>query len=226
MESLKLLLWVVINPFYNLWLILLESVVLGRYSWWWHLRVGLLLFYLHDSPYRVIRREALQMPIRIENLIYGETPVLTAKKVLERLSPSADDILIDLGCGRGQVVFAAHYLFGVEAIGIDIIPTFIRRASRLSRWMGISQKVRFIRENLAWIPDELLQRATILYLAGTTFDDEQMQRIGVRLEGARPGAKLITLSEEFHSPLYKIVGSDSFQFTWGRSEVYFHQKIR
>lgn len=225
MESLWLLFWVAVNPFYNLWLILLESVILGRYLWWWRLRIGLLLFYLHDSPYSVIKREGAQTPVRVENLTYGETPVLSAGKILSRLSPSSEDTLIDLGCGRGQVVFAAHCLFGMEAIGIDIIPTFVSRGARISVWMGTSQKVRFIKENLAWIPDELLQRATIFYLSGTTFDDEQMEKIVARLERARLGTRLITLSEELKSPLYRVEGSDSFDFTWGRSEVYFHRKV-
>lgn len=217
-----LLFWAIVNPFYNLWLILLEAVALGRYLWWWRLRIGLI--FLQGNPYRVIKREGARTPVRMENLIYGETPVLSVKKILERLSPSAEDTLIDLGCGRGLVVFAAHYLFGMETIGIDIIPTFISRGAKLAIWMGTSKTV-FIRENLAWVSDELLERATIFYLAGTTFDDEQMEKIVARLERARPGTKLITLSEAFPSPLYTIVGSGSFRFTWGRSDVYFHEKV-
>ncbi|MCS6886295.1 MAG: class I SAM-dependent methyltransferase [Acidobacteriota bacterium] len=224
MRLLELLFFAITNPIYNAWLLVLEVCTFAGHWWWWKLRLKLLLLYLPEGPYRLAMREASKVGLAQENLIYGETPCLTVKKILERISPSAKDVLLDLGCGRGLVVLTSYYCFGMSAVGIDILPSFVERGRKLVGWLA-DTKVEFIEADIRNLPDEMLDAATVVYLASTTFDDEQMQRIVTCLERAKAGTRLITLSEAFPSPAYRLIYSEEFYFSWGKTEVYFHEKI-
>lgn len=48
------------------------------------------------------------------------TPQFVVDAMLENASPTADEILCDVGCGDGRVVIAAAKKYGCRAIGIEI----------------------------------------------------------------------------------------------------------
>jgi SAM-dependent methyltransferase len=212
------------NPIYNLVLGVKECFHYGRYRWWWKLRSRLFLLYLLDSPFNVIKREGPRAAVAIENLIYGETPCLTMKKILREIDLSPEDHFVDLGCGRGLTAFFVHFYYGIPVTGIEIIPTFILRAQKLTKHWGI-KKIRFLRENLAWVTKEQLQPGTIFYLTSTTFGEELLDKIVLRLETLPIGVRLITLSEAIPSDQFRLLSNKTYYFSWGRTEVYFHEKI-
>lgn len=63
----------------------------------------------------------------------------------ERLSPGH---AIDLGCGTGtNVIYLAQH--GWQAVGVDFIPSAIRLARRKAKQAGVTERVRFIRADVA-----------------------------------------------------------------------------
>jgi hypothetical protein len=221
---LKLLFIALTNPFYNLGLGLWELSVFWRFGWWWRLRALLFIYYFADSPFAVVKREGPRLPVPLQNLIYGETPCISIQKILLELNPGSDDCFVDLGCGRGLSVFFARQYLNIPAIGIELVPTFVSRAQKIARRLKLSG-VEFIRENLSWIVAEQIGRGTIFYLAGTAFDDELLNKIATRLETLPPGVRLITLSEPFPSPLFRVTAIKSCYFSWGKTEVYYQEKL-
>ena len=223
-QFFKLLLIGITNPFYNLGLGALELSRFWRCGWWWRLRALLFLFYLADSPFAVIRREGPRAPVRVENLVYGETPCLTMQKILAELRPDSNDHFIDLGSGRGLTVFFVRFYSNIPATGIEVVPTFVRRAQKVVRLLGLSG-IDFIQENLSWILEEQIEKGTIFYLAGTTFQDELLDKIALRLERLRPGVRLVTLSEAFPSEQFRVTAVKPYYFSWGKTDVYFQEKV-
>ena len=225
MQQFLKLLWIgITNPFYNLGLGLWELSHFWRCGWWWRLRALLSLFYFADGPFAVIKREGARAPVSLQNLVYGETPCLTMQRILAELRPSSTDRFVDLGCGRGLSVFFVRLYYRIPATGIEIVPTFVRRAQKVARILGLSG-VEFIRENLSWVTEEQIGRGTIFYLAGTTFEDELLDKIGLRLIMLPPGVRLITLSEAFPSDQFRVVKVRSYYFSWGKTDVYYQEKI-
>jgi hypothetical protein len=223
-QFLKLL-WIgITNPFYNLGLGLWELSHFWSCGWWWRLRALLSLFYFTDSPFAVIKREGARAPVSLQNLVYGETPCLTMQKIMGELHPSSTDHFVDLGCGRGLTVFFVRFFCNIPATGIEIVPTFVRRAQKVARILGLSG-VEFIRENLSWVTQEQIGRGTIFYLAGTTFEDELLDKIALRLDMLQPGVRLITLSEAFPSEQFRVIKVKPYFFSWGKTDVYFHEKV-
>lgn len=213
-----------VNLFYNLGLFIVEVGLFSSYIWWWKMRVLLFLSYLSDGPYLLVRKEGRRAPVLPQNLIYGETSCLTIKKILQEAEVKPSDRFVDLGCGRGLTVIFVNQFFHIPTIGVDIIPTFIRRAEILAKNLGLT-KVRFIKENLSWVTMEQIGDGTIFYLTGTTFEDDLLVKITSRLELLPVGVQLITVSEKLDSTLFQLKKVKSFYFSWGKAEVFFHEKI-
>jgi SAM-dependent methyltransferase len=214
----------IVNIFYNLGLNVWEAYNFGRFGWWWQLRLRFFLNYLPESPYAIIKREGRRAPVPVENLIYGETPCSTIKEILQQLEITSQDHFFDLGCGRGLNVFFVNRYFQIPATGIDVIPTFIKQAKALANSLKLTE-VKFERENLAWLTMDQIGHGTIFFMAGTAFDDALLAKITLRLELLPKGVRLITLSDALSSELFHVTAVKRYHFSWGKTDVYFHEKI-
>jgi SAM-dependent methyltransferase len=84
-------------------------------------------------------------PLEVEQLMgfdhfHTAGPLATAR-MADRLSPGADDTVLDIGCGVGG---PARYLadrFGCQVIGVDLTPEFIEIADMLSERTGLADRV-------------------------------------------------------------------------------------
>lgn len=218
-EFLDLLFTACKNIIYNFSLRLCEMWRFGRHFWWWKLAVHLWLAYLLDPPYRIITRFQHKRDEPDDNLIYGETPLLTVEKFLEFMNPDAQDVFIDLGCGRGLPVFYANMLAGVTSRGIDIIPEFIERASSLSSRLSL-KGVSFSQCSFT---DADLSDGTLFYMAGTTFDDTVIKALTEKLEALSHPVRLITLSAPLPSKRFTVVKSAPLFFSWGKTWAFFQE---
>lgn len=209
------------NFFYNAGLLTKEAFSLGLRPWWWKMRLAGFFLYLKDPPHRVILREKAALTAADEDLIYGETPPLTMKKLLEQIRAAPEDVFYDLGCGRGLTVLTAARVYNMTAVGADLIPTFIERARKINKMLKTSE-ADFI---LSSFLDVDLSRATIVYTASTTFSEETMQALAEKLKALKAGARVITLSALLQAPHLTLSGSGVFDFTWGKTHAYFHTRV-
>lgn len=187
---------------------------------WWKLNLLLFLLYLIDSPYRIILRSLKKLEIPETNLIYGETPLLTIRTILSRVSARPDDLFIDLGCGRGLPCLYAQALLGIPSKGIDVIPEFIARAGEIKRIL----KLEGLEFECADFLDSNLAGGTIFYIAGTTFDEATIRKIADKLEILPGNIRVITLSGSLPSKCFNISHTEECAFSWGNASVFFHEK--
>jgi len=76
------------------------------------------------------------------------TPPEVVDEMLRLADVKAGDVLYDLGCGDGRIVIAAAKRFGIMAVGIDIDPVRITESNENAVQAGVTDKVRFIQQNL------------------------------------------------------------------------------
>lgn len=70
---------------------------------------------------------------------------------------SADDVLLDIGCGDGRVCIAAASTIGCRAIGIDVSPLCVESARKTAREEGISEELcTFFEADMTIEPSVLL----------------------------------------------------------------------
>lgn len=72
------------------------------------------------------------------------TPQFVVDAMLESVSPTADEILCDVGCGDGRVVIAAAKKYGCKAIGIEIKKDVAALARANVRKSGVSHLVTIV----------------------------------------------------------------------------------
>jgi hypothetical protein len=70
---------------------------------------------------------------------------------------SADDVLLDIGCGDGRVCIAATSTIGCRAIGIDVSPLCVESAKKSAREEGIREGIcSFFEADMTIDPSVLL----------------------------------------------------------------------
>jgi hypothetical protein len=194
----------------------------GAKGWWWKLKLLLFFAYLFERPYGIMEKNRGNVSVSDENLVYGETPLLTVHELLGTLQPQKEDVFYDLGCGRGLTCFYSHILFGIPCHGIDIIPEFIEKARSIGNSLGLKE-VSF---SLGNVLDCDISDGTIFFVAGTTFDDTTLNSLGEKLEKKQGRATVISLSSPLPAPSYRVTGSGNYPFSWGSNSVYIQEKER
>lgn len=90
-----------------------------------------------------------QAPLRSPDVIFVPTPPAVVQAMLEVAKVTTDDIVYDLGSGDGRIPVAAVRDFGaLRATGIDIDPERIREANANAEAAGVTDRVRFLNQDL------------------------------------------------------------------------------
>ena len=170
------------------------------------------LSYLFSNPFRICRRH---LEKRGEGNVhaYGETPLSSWRDIAELARLGPDDLLIDLGCGRGKLCFWSATWIGCRVIGVDWVSPFIRKASFLARFQRLP-RLQFLERSLSNVE---LQGGAVLYLY--TFHSEEES-----LDLPR-GCRVITVSEPLSHPSFQILASKTVSFPWGEAEVFVQRRF-
>jgi SAM-dependent methyltransferase len=223
MEYPKLLLIGIVNLFYNAGLFTVELLLFGTRCWWWKLNSYYFIQYFSqglNGINRLVARESAGFNYSPENFTYGETPCITVKHILAVSGCEKGKHFVDLGCGRGKATFYAHYLHDMKAEGCEIIPTFIKKAEIIKGKMN-ADGVNFINRDILEVD---FSEADIVYIAGTTFDDELVEKLNEKLEKMKKNSVVVTLSYPLQTEMFDMFAKKSLFFSWGKNSVYFHRR--
>lgn len=120
---------------------------------------------------------------------YVPTPYDVVEEMLKLAGVKKGDVVYDLGCGDGRIVVMAAQKFGARGVGIDINPERIQEANENAAKAGVTDRVKFIQQNLF---DADIREATVvtLYL---------LPSVNLKLrpklqEQLRPGARVVSHS--------------------------------
>jgi SAM-dependent methyltransferase len=128
------------------------------------------------------------------------------------------DCFVDLGCGRGRAVFFLSHIFGCQAIGVDLTPSFIARAKRLTAKHGV-KRVSF--ECCDFLKFDF-STATCVYLYGTTYSDACLQAVECRVAESFETTRIVTVSAPFLGLEYE--KELEVNFPWGKGSMFVHSK--
>ena len=122
---------------------------------------------------------------------YFPTPQPLVDRMLEMAELKESDFVVDLGCGDGRILVTAAQRYGAKGLGVDFEAQRIVEANENAKKAGVSDKVRFRRENLF---DTDISDSTVLTLyLSLAINIKLRPRI---LERLRPGARV--LSHDFN----------------------------
>lgn len=185
--------------------------------------LALCLQYIFSSPFSISKR-FLKKRREDDLYTFGETPLTTLEKICKRAGLTAQEHILDLGCGRGRTSLWFHFFINANVSAIDYLPLFIRRAARVARWFKLKQ--------LSYVAHEMqtydFSDASAVYLYGTCFEEPFLKKLTQQMASLKKGAKVITVSY----PLCDYASVDQFElvdqftaiFTWGEAEVFLQHK--
>ncbi len=118
---------------------------------------------------------------------YLPTPEVVVTEMLRFADVTKTDVVYDLGCGDGRVVISATRDFGAYGVGVDLDPRRIREANRAAERAGMTNRVKFDRQDFF---ETNLRRATVV----TMF---LLPHVSLRLQPKllselRPGTRIIS----------------------------------
>ena len=109
-------------------------------------RVFLSLLVVTGTVIQAVGQEA--RPKRDPDVPYVPTREEVVAGMLKLGGVKAGDVVYDLGCGDGRIVITAAQKFGTRGVGIDINPQRIREAEENAKRSGVTDKVKFIEQDL------------------------------------------------------------------------------
>lgn len=196
-------------------------VVYLYYPNWEFGRLDLYLLrnYIGQNPYR-ISKKFLEEKEEKEIYAYGETPLTTIEKIAQECHLTSEDVVYELGAGRGRTSFWLFFFVGCQVVGVEYIPLFVKIAQKVKRRFGV-KGVKFLYRDIL---DVDYSDATVIYFYGTSSDTSLIQQLIDKLKGLRSGTKIITVSYPLTSymnePLFELVKTFPAQFTWGETHVF------
>src|SRR4029077_16920431 len=115
------------------------------------------------------------------------TPLVVVNEMLRLAAVTADDVVYDLGSGRGGLVIAAARDRGARGVGFEIDPDLVAQAVERARRLGLTERVTFRQDDLFKAD---LREATVvtLYLP----PDLNLRLRPKLLEQLRPGSRIVS----------------------------------
>lgn len=97
----------------------------------------------------VTRDTFAQSPAPVKpDVIYVPTPQAVVDAMLQLADVKAGDVVYDLGSGDGRIVITAAKQYGARGVGVDIDPALVKLATEHAAAAGVSDRVRFVTQNL------------------------------------------------------------------------------
>ena len=142
---------------------------------------------------------------------YGETPFRTLCRVAEQSEMEIEDVVVDLGAGRGVSAHFFHYLIGCQVIAVEQIKEFIPRGGDEIEWVYGN-----------YLNGDLPQ-GTIYYLYAPDLEDKAICALGKKIPR---GALVISISYPLsdYDRSFTLVSHFKADFPWGSTDGFIARK--
>ena len=121
------------------------------------------------------------------DVIYVPTPQPVVDAMLDAAAVKQSDVVYDLGSGDGRIPITAAKKYGARGVGIEIDPALVKKATENAAAAGVSDRVRFLNQNLF---DADLRQATVVTLYLLQSINERLRPKLVR--ELKPGARVVS----------------------------------
>jgi predicted RNA methylase len=127
-------------------------------------------------------------PLRAPDVMFVPTPQEVVDAMLRMADVTHADVVYDLGSGDGRIPITAAQTFGATGVGVELNPDLIREANENAARAGVSDKVRFLNQDL--FETDLRPASVItLYLLR-----EMNLKLMPRLKQLKPGTRIVAHS--------------------------------
>lgn len=181
--------------------------------------ISILLMYFFHNPFTISKRFLLQKGEK-DVYAYGETPLTSLDLIAKECRINKDDVVFELGAGRGRGCFWLNSFIGCQVVGIEYVPDFVERAERIKRKCCYPD-VNFRNEDML---KSDFSEGTVFYLYGTSYEDNFILKLVDKFKKLPAGTRIITVSypltDYIDEPAFEVMKRFPVRFTWGTADVY------
>lgn len=205
------------NAFYNFYHFIIEIISFYGNSLLRRVDIDLFKAYAFKDQFSIAIEEGyLLFPDSKEELTYGEAIWKSIDKIFKFIQPKSNQKFYDLGCGIGRICFFANIEYDLDVTGIELIPTFVDNAQKISYKHDL-KNIRFIEED--WL-NLSFDDADIIYIAATCLEEDTLNLLKEKLEKLKENTYIISVSHPMDSDRIKLIKKMYLPFSWGKAEVY------
>jgi SAM-dependent methyltransferase len=149
-------------------------------------------------------------------------------RLTEKLEIRSDEVFVELGCGTGHFCFFMQQVYGVQAIGLEALNTFILNAKEIMTELSAPpHNLNFA--GLQFLNMDFLHfnfsRGTLFYAAWTCFPVSLREAILEKfLKECKPGTRLLVLTHTLEDPRLELLSEVETFFSWGKDVARLYQK--
>ena len=146
------------------------------------------------------------------DVIYVPTPQPVVEAMLEVANVTKSDVVYDLGSGDGRILITAAKKYGARGVGIEINPALVKKATENAAAAGVSDRVRFVNENL-FTADISQATVVTLYLLQSINERLRPKLVRELKPGTRVVSHVFNMGPEW-PPAQKLMIGASPVFLW------------
>lgn len=161
-----------------------------------------------------------------EAIVYGDIDFYSFAAALSQISPSPDDIFIDLGSGVGKACMTAALAYGIHHCrGIEIEAKLHELAlvAHAKAGSSLQQKLHFVCDDYF---KAAFSDATIVYVNATALFGEQWDKLQACLMAQlNVGTNILITSKKLNAKYFRFISQHSILMDYGQSHLSVYQKI-
>ena len=150
--------------------------------------------------------------------------------LLEALRPTADDVFVDVGSGKGKMIYYAAQLGFEKCVGIELAASLLLLAERNLRRLGLTADVELLQRDASKIPAAELANGTVFYLYNPFFEETLSKFLAIVAEShalRRRPIKVVYCNARYATPfeqngftLWREFRQDVDGWRWDNSAIY------
>jgi SAM-dependent methyltransferase len=113
------------------------------------------------------------------------SPQVVVDEMLRMAGVGPQDFVVDLGSGDGRILITAAKTFGARGMGVEIDPTLIIQSEEAARQAGVSDRVKFLEQDLFKTDISVASVVTMYLLPGVNL------RLRPKLLELKPGTRVV-----------------------------------
>ena len=141
-----------------------------------------------------VTQHALDGTGKILEVPFVATPSKVVDKMIGMAALNEGDVVYDLGCGDGRIVFAAVEHKGVRGVGYDLDPARIEECRQKAKTAGLEERTEFHEQDIFTV--DLSPAAVVTLYLVPEVNNRLLPKL---LRELRPGTRILSHNYGFHA---------------------------
>jgi len=130
---------------------------------------------------------------------YSFTTRSELRRIVDALALAPDDLMVDVGCGRGGPGLWVAAAAGASVLGVDISPTALEAARERAAALGLGDRSTYAEGSFDAIPAATASARGVLSIDALLFAPDKQAAVREIARVLAPGGRLVATTWDYHA---------------------------